>query len=443
MNLKVNINGFSHMVAKRFMGYFWLRRKWLSKSQWLGEKELEQIQLDLLKKLIAHSYDTVPYYRRIMSELNILPENIKSLRDIERFPVISKKDIIDQSDGFISDKYSKYLLRTAYTGGTTGTPLKLKRNIAAIENEHAFVRRQWDWAGIGLNDKTAYLSGRLITKPDQENGQLFAYDYFMKELILSTYHLSYDTAKSYIDTMKDFDIKAIIGYPSAIYLLAQACIESGTKMNLRAVLTSSETLTDSMRTVISQAFDCKVFDFYGGAERVCYIFTCDKGNYHIIPEYGFTELVPVENGGKDHHKIIATGFWNYAMPLIRYDTGDIVIGPNKSCSCGRAFPTVKALCGREADTIRTPLGREYGAAILTHLLYGADNILESQIIQDSHDHVVIEYVPGKKFTEKDRKVFMNLITKHLSRELKIDLKKVSKVQRTQSGKIRPVIPLTT
>ena len=425
------------------MGHFWLRRKWLDESQWLSEKDLKKIQLDLLKKLIAHSYNTVPYYRRIMNELNVTPDSINSLRDIERFPVISKKDVLDAGDSFISEKYLKYFLRTAYTGGTTGTPLKLKRNIAAIENEHAFVRRQWDWAGIGLNDRTAYLSGRLIAKPDQENGRLFAYDYFMKELILSTYHLSHDTAKDYINTMKEFDVRAIIGYPSAIYLLAHACIESGNKINLRAALTSSETLTDSMRTVISQAFNCKVFDFYGGAERVCYIFTCEKGSYHIIPEYGLTELVPVKNGGKNHYKIIATGFWNFAMPLIRYDTGDIVIGPNEGCSCGRAFPTVEALCGREADTIKTPSGREYGAAILTHLLYGTDNILESQIIQDALDHIVIEYVPAENFSEKDKIIFMNLIAKHLSRELKVDLRKVQKVQRTQSGKIRPVIPLPT
>jgi hypothetical protein len=89
--------------------------------------------------------------------------------------------------------------------------------------------------------------------------------------------------------------------------------------------------------------------------------------------------------------------------------------------------------------IKTPSGREYGAAILTHLLYGVDNILESQIIQDTLGHVTIEYVPTDKFSSENLTAFENLVSRHLPSELKVDFKRVKAVRRTNNGKIRPVI----
>jgi phenylacetate-CoA ligase len=261
----------------------------------------------------------------------------------------------------------------------------------------------------------------------------------MRELILSTYHLSAKTAMGYANAMERYNVKAIVGYPSAVYLLAKTCLNLGIKLKLRSALTSSEMLTDSMRTTIADAFKCKVFDFYGSAERVCYIFTCEQGKYHVIPEYGLTELIPV-NGSEDGKcKIVSTGFWNMAMPFIRYDTGDTVVKSNARCRCGRVYPIVKSIAGREGDIIITRSGREYGAAILTHLLYGTNNVLESQIIQDALDHITIEYVPSEKFCPKNLKDFEKLIAYHLPSELKIDLKRVEAVKRTSIGKIKPVV----
>jgi len=374
-----------------------------------------------------------------MDEHGFSPDSIKTLDNIGKFPILTKADILKAGDSLISNKYPKWLTRVAYTGGTTGTPMQIRRDLFSIGNEHAFVHRQWDWAGIGLRDKCAYLTGRLVAKPDQEAGKLHAYDPVLKELILSTYHLSPETAPGYATIVKEYKAKALVGYPSAVYLLAKAALSAGIEVPLKAVLTSSETLTDSMRDTISRAFDCDVFDFYGGAERVCYIHTCERGRYHVIPEYGLTELMQIDESDKSKCKVVSTGFWNMAMPLIRYDMGDTVIKSDEKCPCGREFEVVQSISGREADIIRTPSGREFGAAILTHLLYGTNNILESQIIQDALDHLTIEYVPAEGFLNKDLKAFESLIVQHLPSELRIDIKQVKAVKRTNSGKVRPVV----
>lgn len=443
MNIKAMANGAANLLVKRYAGPFWIRRRWLKKTQWLSLAELAQIQFKLLKGLINHCYTSVPYYRNLMDEQGIAVDDIKSIDDIKEFPILTKEKVLQAERALISTKYPRWLMRTAFTGGTTGAPMKIYRDLFSIENEHAFVRRQWDWAGIGLMDKCAFLTGRLIAPPDNQNNQLYAYDPFMKELILSTYHLSSDTAKEYAQLMKRYKVKAIAGYPSAVCLLARTCLDCGIEVRCESALTSSETLTESMRSIIEKAFSCNVFDFYGSAERICYIFTCERGRYHIIPEYGLTELVPADNFNSDTCKVISTGFWNRAMPFIRYDLGDIVVKSDDSCPCGRLFQVVKSISGRQADIVRTPSGREFGAAILTHLLYGTDHIVESQIIQESLEHITIEYVPNEKFSPEDLRALERLIKQHLPSELRVELKQVKAVERTKSGKVKPVVSRIT
>jgi phenylacetate-CoA ligase len=434
MNWKVLVTGASHLITKRYLGPFWLRHRWLMKTQWMNESALEAIQLKMLKKLVNHCYKTVPYYRRLMQERNITVESIKEIADIKQFPVLRKQDVLASIDDLTSSKYPRWANTMGLTGGTTGTPLSLPRNLMSVENEHAFVRRQWDWAGIRFSDRTAYLSGRVIVDPHKASGRLHTYDPFMRELILSSYHLSADTVPGFVEAMKNYNVRALVGYPSAICFLANVCLMSGLKNKLAAVLTTSEILTDSMRSTISEAFDCKVFDFYGSAERVCYIHTCEHGTYHIIPEYGITELVPVEGLDGNCFKIVATGFWNTAMPLIRYDTGDIVVKADECCACGRAYPTVKSIYGRTGQMLRTPSGRHFGPTLLARIAKAAHNILESQIIQDEIDHIILNYVPKDNFSAADMEEFQRHMVRHFPSDLKIEFKQVDRVERTKSGK---------
>jgi len=441
MNIKVMLGGLLNLIVRRYLGPFWYRRYWLAKTERLSRVELDNLQLALLKKIVRHCYETVPWYKDVMERNSISLNDLCKIEDIKKFPILTKADILSAGSSLVSTKYPKWFLRSAYTGGTTGTPVKLFRSLFSIGNEHAFVRRQWEWAGIGLLEKCAYLTGRIITNPN-EKGSLFAYDPFMKELVLSTYHLSDETALSYVGQIKKHKIMALVGYPSAIYLVAKFCIRNNISLELKSVMTSSETLTLHMRETIQVAFGAKIYDFYGSAERVCYIFTCEKGSYHINPEYGLTELIPVDDSiACKKYKVVSTGFWNFAMPFIRYDTGDIVTKSDKNCGCGRKFQVIESIEGRVSDEIKTISGRVFGAALLTHLLYGVDNIIESQIVQTQLDFIEIRYVPGNDFGEKNLNELRALVKLHLPDELAVEYSLVDKIERTVSGKFRPVVSI--
>ena len=440
MNWKVLAKGASHLITKRYLGPFWLRRRWLNRTQRLSAKELQAIQFELFKKLICHCYNSVPYYRSVMDERGLRVEDFQNIEDIKKLPLLTKAEVMKAGERIVSKKCLSFLMHKARTGGTTGTPVMIYRNLFSIGNEHAFVRRQWDWANIGFADRCAWIiAGRRIADPNQTEAGMYAYDPFMRELTLSIYHLSRQTAPLYAEMMSRYQVKAIVGVCSAIHFLARICLDKGIKVKLNAVLTTSEILSDAMRETISRAFDCKVFDYYGAAERVCYIQTCEHGSYHIIPEYGYTELIPQEGSDDRVCRVVATGFWNYAMPLIRYDTGDSVVISEDVCGCGRQFPVVKSIVGRDTDVIRTQSGREYGPTIVARIMKEANNIMESQIIQDRLDHITVRYVPNGMFSEQDLSVFRQRIYYFLPAELKVDFESMQAIPRTSSGKLRLIV----
>jgi phenylacetate-CoA ligase len=439
LNLVNPTSGFWYFAIKRLSPLFWYRRAWLKRTQWYSRERLERIQLRLLQNLIRHCYKTVPYYRTYMDDEGLKPDDIRTLEDIKLFPILTKDQVVEREADLISQKYPRWLIRKTQTGGTTNKPINLYRDIFSIANEHAFARRQYDWAGIGLRDKCAHFLARRVVDPNKTEGALWQYDPFMKELVFSNYHLSAETAKTYLSVMEACGVRTMYSFPSALRLLSEAYVESNCKLKVRSIMTTAETLDPSIKDRAEDVFQCKVFNNYGASERVCYIFMCDHGSYHVQPEFGLTEFEPIltEDGGA--FKVIATGFWNYTMPLIRYDTSDVVKLSHGTCSCGRQFEVVDSIMGREGDIIRTLSGRILGPAILTYLVRGTSHVLECQIVQDKIDHVFINYVPTDQFTQTDLDNFKASIDKHLPKELSYTLEERSVIGRTRSAKLRPVI----
>src|SRR5690606_29509617 len=105
-----------------------------------------------------------------------------------------------------------------------------------------------------------------------------------------------------------------------------------------------ETLEPDKRVEIETVFGVRVFDWYGQAERVAAIGTCEEGNYHALTDYGLFELLPVEDG---FFEIVGSGYNNKVMPLHHYRTGDRVKYSGKDCKCGRIFPVIDQIIGRK------------------------------------------------------------------------------------------------
>jgi phenylacetate-CoA ligase len=207
-----------------------------------------------------------------------------------------------------------------------------------------------------------------------------------------------------------------------------------------AIFTSSESLEPEVRQYIEDVFQCKIYDWYGQAERVAAIGQCRHGSYHIQEDYSIVELLPGQEDGS--FELVGTQLHNLVMPLLRYRTQDFIyLSPlgskNGTCSCGSAFRTVDKILGRTYGYLLTPEG--YHIAITAHIPVGVDNVIETQFYQEKQGEVILKVLTNGSFTEADREQLVSNTLNHTSPHMKVFVEEVSEIPRGPNGKFINII----
>jgi phenylacetate-CoA ligase len=213
---------------------------------------------------------------------------------------------------------------------------------------------------------------------------------------MSIFHLSAQTAHDYLAFLRTQQGKVLEGFPSVLGILADFALLRGEPIPMRVVFTSGEPLYPETRRRIEQTFHTRVFDSYGMTEFCGLIQECERGTMHLIPDYGFLEILDDNDepaGPEDEGHFVWTGFINSAMPLIRYRIGDrgrwLDHGP---CACGRAFPIVVPTITRESDVLHCPDGRLFSPRALNQLLKQSNSLRFCQFVHDQRARVVVRAV---------------------------------------------------
>lgn len=413
--------------------------EFLQRSQWWTEKQHKEYQMKKIKEIIKYAYDYVPYYKRLLSENNIKPGDIKDFSDIKNIPYLTKEIIRDNLDDLISTSCNPKKLSYVITGGTTGIPMGFYED----------KQRQWKtecahianlWSRIGYDKGKSY---RIVTlrgvTPKKGN-----YEYKGKNLILSSFNLIEDNMSDYIKKIIKFKPDFIQAYPSAISLMSKYIIENNIEIslvNLKAIICASENIYDFQRQQIKEAFNAKIYSFYGHTEQSCLAGECEKSNYyHLQSEYGYTELIN-EKGcdvleEDEAGEIVCTGFNNYAVPFIRYRTGDIAINSNETCNCGRNYKLIKRIDGRKQEYFIDKTGSKITFTCSDDALWRVkDKIFLYQYVQNEPGSIEL-YIQNKNiFTEEDKDCVISDFKKFYPRfDVKICLTKY--IERTKNGKFR-------
>ncbi len=430
-------NGVRHRLIKRIMSPYRTYKKFLDQSQWWSEQHLLDYQLEHLKATIESAYRNVPYYRGKMQVYGVKPEDIKSIDFIVKLPIVEKEDVRQNYDDMLAMNAFPSFLYKCHTSGSTGKPLTLYRDLNNVGFEHAILMRQWQWARLEPNDPYATLKGEMIPKIKTRNNIFWSYSPMEKKLYMSSYHLSERNVDRYVTALRKHHIKAVEGYPSSLYALAKLMLNKNIRVPLKSALTTSETLVPRQKAVIEQAFQCQVYDYYGMAERVAAIHTCEYGRYHLVPEYSLVEFIRSDSLNKGLYEIVGTTFTNRAMPLIRYKVGDVIKPSQDQCPCGRNYPVIEKIVGRTDDYIITPSGKLVGR--LDHVFKGAKNLIEAQIFQPDIKNVILRIVPDQFFKQGDADSILYKLQKRLGEPMHLEIEQLSFIPRTENGKLKTVI----
>lgn len=426
------------LVRIRYGGRYKDYLEELMRSQRYSDAELAEHQNQKLQGLIRHCYENVPYYAKLFRELKLVPDDIQKPADLAKLPILSKEAVRRDPDQFYAQNYLRAPCEISNTSGTTGTTLRIRVNVEGRRENYAFFGRLKAWAGVGLSDRSATFAGRTIVPAGNRKPPFWRYNFWMHNLLFSSYHLSDKNVPAYLEQLRRWRPRFIDSYPSSIHTVARYMSEHGeTLPSPRAIITSSETLWPEDRETICKALGAPVFDLYGGAEQVCFISQCEAGTYHIHPEFGVTELVPETSEPQTGFRIIATGFTNLAMPFLRYDTGDLAMPGDRSCSCGRNFQVVERILGRADDVIITPDGRRIGR--LDPVFKGLWTIRKAQIEQETLNHIRLRVVPGKGFRQGDVDSVLHELKKRIGPEVEYSVEIVEDIAVGAGGKFRAVV----
>ena len=325
------------------------------------------------------------------------------------------------------------LRNTIRTSGTSGSPLTLVQSLAGVVREEGFLYRQLRWIGWRPHQRRAWIRGDIVCAPQPLDGRYWCRDWVGNILMLSSYHLSNATIGAYIAALEAFDPVVIHAYPSSAAALAQWLNGQERRYRgraLRGVLTSSETLEPGVRAAIGRAFGVAVFDWYGQAERVAAIGTCEHGRYHLLSDYAVVELLELGNGRAE---LVGTSLNNAAMPLQRYCTGDsVLVGEGEPCPCGRVFPTVEAVVGRQERIVTLPDGRV--VARLDRVFQGFDaRLVEGQVLYHGGARFTLRVVAGDTFTDADQAAICEAFLLRVP-GVQVALARVAAIARGPNGK---------
>jgi phenylacetate-CoA ligase len=441
------LTGFgSFLEQERYGGRYAEFRDMLSRTEWLSHDELRTYQDQRLRAIVAHAYETVPFYRRRFDELRLKPHDVRSRADLLKVPLLTKDDIRTNFEDLRSRAVPRRSMRAGHTSGTTGTPLTVEYDRDTVWMTYAVFDRHYRWAGCRMGrdgDRIAVARGNVIVPLDHRQPPFWRQNKSQNQLLLSSFHMSPTNLPAYFEALAAFKPAVLDGYPSTLYILAKYLLNRGETFPLRAAVTSSETLYAFQRAAIEQAFACRVFDYFALAERAVFSHECDRHEgHHIAMEYGLAEVVdpnglPVSRGTPG--RLVGTTLHNLAMPLIRYVTDDMTSQRDRPCSCGRGLELMDDVTTKAEDVLTLKDGRLISPSVLTHPFKPLDCIEGSQIVQRAPDHIVIRIVAGHDYRPSLGDHLVHEFKARLGNDVRIEVDLVERLEVSRNGKFKWVI----
>ncbi len=309
----------------------------LKESEFIPLSQLQEIQLNRLKALVSHAQRSSPFYRARFRELDLNAEDLRSIEDLQRVPVIDKATLIANNATIHTSGLGRHFV--AETSGTSGVALEFKKSERWDSINRAHLMRAYSWYGVQPWDRNGYLWGYNIAPRDHRKVKLL--DALQNRFRLFRYQEAEVTAFARRLTRARF----VGGYSSMIYETAKIINRLGLRVEgLALVKGTSEMILDVYQQEAQAAFGRKITSEYGAAEAGLIAFECPLGSMHVNIEDVILEV-------DDEGAAIVTNLASDSFPIIRYRLGDSVAIGSTVCDCGRSHPVIKEIAGRRGHSV--------------------------------------------------------------------------------------------
>ena len=318
-------------------------------------EELKAIQSEKLVKQVKHVYENVEYYRNLMDEKGVSPDDIKSIDDVHKLPFLTKADLRDAYPYGLLGTDLKNCVRIHSTSGTTGKRVVAFYTQNDIDLWDDCCARALIAAGATNEDvcQVAYGYG-LFTGGFGLNGG-------SQKVGCLTLPMSSGNTERQIQFMQDLNSTIICCTPSYAAYIGETIKEMGIspdELNLKAGIFGAEPWTEEMRRDIEKSLGIKAYDIYGLTESTGpgVAFECEEQTgMHINEDHFYAEIIDPETGEVlplgSKGELVFTSLDKEGFPLLRYRTRDICVLSREKCSCGRTLIKMCKPMGRSDDML--------------------------------------------------------------------------------------------
>jgi phenylacetate-CoA ligase len=389
-----------------------------------GGPNASVVQSERLIALLNHATSTTLHYRRY-----------SRCTDLATFPVLQKWQISGNKEAFESTAFEGQHLPVMCTSGSTGMPMQFRLSPLKRCRQRAEIIYFSELAGFKLGMRHANV--RIIHNKNplrywMENQVLF------DPSVMSEVWLAWARQK-----LKHPAMVYLTGYARPISVLASYCLQKGDEPGmfaLKAVVPIAERLTADERAAVETVFGCPVVNRYASQEFGVLAQECPSGRLHLNTASYVFELLALEDDTPaspgQPGRVVVTDLFSHAMPLIRYDIGDLAIRNSDPCPCGNPTPTLGELQGRLVEMILDTRGQMVSPFVLVNNLREVNGIAQFRFIQKTADAYELMLVATLDFAEEDR--VEGLLRQYLGQGANISIHLVEDIPPLRSGK-RPYV----
>ena len=319
----------------------------------MPHEEMKKLQSEKLVKQVKRVWDNVPYYRNLMEEKGVTPDDIQSVDDLHKLPFLSKADLRDAYPYGLLGAPLKECVRIHSTSGTTG------RRVVAFYTQHDVdlwedcCARAIMAAGGTEEDvvQVAYGYGLFTGGAGLHGGS--------HKVGSLTLPMSSGFTERQIQFMQDLSATILCATPSYAAYIGETLKEQGItpdQIPLKAGIFGAEPWTEEMRQNIEKTLGIKAYDIYGLTETTGpgVAFECsEQAGMHINEDHFYAEIIDPDTGEVlpegSKGELVFTNLDKEGFPLLRYRTRDICVLSRKKCSCGRTLIKMAKPMGRSDD----------------------------------------------------------------------------------------------
>ena len=429
---------------RRFGGIYQKELRAFKEREFFTAQQWRDYQTVQLRKLLVHAFETVPFYRERYGALGWTKSKFErfELDWLSQLPCLSKDDLRRHGTTKLLSSVQEKGGRFFSSSGSTGTPTQILYSTPFHRRwSAAFEARIRHWAGVNRFSPRGMIGGRRVVLDAHVSAPFYRYNFFEKQVYFSAYHISPSSILSYLEGILKYSLEYMTGYAMSNFFLANFIKEAGLKApRLKAVITSSESLTGRMRKVFWDVYGCKTFDSYSGVEACGLVSETEHGDMLVSPDVGILELVrpdstpalPGETG-----EVISTGLLNYDQPLIRYKIGDTMSwSRDQSTDCGREMPRIERIEGRVEDVI---VGKDGRKMVRFHSLYvGLPGIVAAQIVQEDYGKFIFNIVRDEGFRADNERQIIDRLRSQIG-VTQVSFNYLPELPKSKNGKIQAVV----